>query len=292
MAQPRRPRPLLPAMCSSLFCFDEGSDEIEIKLGTLDGGPSEITHTPLRTLDDPARALAVAARHGRAARPRPADAIVRRQTARGLLSKSGPRLLDACDGGGLAMRAVLGEMMLCLISAKPRSIDIAQNGSTATLSGPIRDGDQFRLRDFWPRPRATVRMLRLTSPGGRIFPAREMARDIRNAGLVTGRRCVARFLQQRLHRAVRSRGPPALPERGLPGRRGGQDGPGLPRRQCPAAIRRAGLFRAGDRRHEQHLLRNGLPGAASLITKRRSPDVQDFRPDRAVAGIATSLSAR
>lgn len=32
-----------PHCGSSLFCFDEGSDEIEIKLGTLDGGPSEIT---------------------------------------------------------------------------------------------------------------------------------------------------------------------------------------------------------------------------------------------------------
>lgn len=31
-----------PQCGSSLFCFDEGSDEIEIKLGTLDGGPSMI----------------------------------------------------------------------------------------------------------------------------------------------------------------------------------------------------------------------------------------------------------
>lgn len=32
-----------PHCGSSLFCFDEGSDEIEIKLGTLDGGPSTLT---------------------------------------------------------------------------------------------------------------------------------------------------------------------------------------------------------------------------------------------------------
>ena len=32
-----------PQCGSSLFCFDEGSEEIEIKLGTLDGGPSAIT---------------------------------------------------------------------------------------------------------------------------------------------------------------------------------------------------------------------------------------------------------
>lgn len=32
-----------PICGSSLFCWDEGSDEIEIKLGTLDGGPSALT---------------------------------------------------------------------------------------------------------------------------------------------------------------------------------------------------------------------------------------------------------
>ena len=31
-----------PRCGSSLFCFDDNSDEIEIKLGTLDGGPSMI----------------------------------------------------------------------------------------------------------------------------------------------------------------------------------------------------------------------------------------------------------
>lgn len=31
-----------PHCGSSLFCWEEGSDEIEIKLGTLDGGPSSI----------------------------------------------------------------------------------------------------------------------------------------------------------------------------------------------------------------------------------------------------------
>lgn len=31
-----------PRCGSSLFCYDDNSDEIEIKLGTLDGGPSMI----------------------------------------------------------------------------------------------------------------------------------------------------------------------------------------------------------------------------------------------------------
>lgn len=63
-----------PHCGSSLFCFDEEAEEIEVKLGTLDGGPSEITpHYELWTIrrEHWLAPLATADQHERD-RPKPA----------------------------------------------------------------------------------------------------------------------------------------------------------------------------------------------------------------------------
>lgn len=81
----------------------------------------------------------------------------------------------------LAALAVIG-----LACAPANAMDIGQKGSAALLSGPIKDGDEFKLRDFLARPEAAaIRVIYLDSPGGRIYPAREMARQIREKGLAT-----------------------------------------------------------------------------------------------------------
>ncbi len=73
-----------------------------------------------------------------------------------------------------------------LMAGPAPAIEISQKGSVAAVSGPIRNGDEFILRDFLARPEARqIRVVSLNSPGGRILPAREMARMIRKAGLTT-----------------------------------------------------------------------------------------------------------
>jgi hypothetical protein len=75
---------------------------------------------------------------------------------------------------------------LSVVAHPAMAIQLSQSGNAATLSGPINDGDQFILRDFLARPEAAgLRAIYLHSPGGRVDPAREMARLIRAKGLAT-----------------------------------------------------------------------------------------------------------
>jgi hypothetical protein len=66
------------------------------------------------------------------------------------------------------------------------AIDLSQKGQSAFLSGPINDGDEFKLRDFLASEQGRqIKVIFLNSPGGRIIVTKEMARHIRNAGLTT-----------------------------------------------------------------------------------------------------------
>ncbi|MGL4729310.1 MAG: hypothetical protein ACRCWO_11195, partial [Bosea sp. (in: a-proteobacteria)] len=67
-----------------------------------------------------------------------------------------------------------------------QAIELSARGAVATLSGGIKDGDEFILRDFLASPAgASVRVIYLNSPGGRTNPAQIMAREIRAKRLVT-----------------------------------------------------------------------------------------------------------
>ena len=71
--------------------------------------------------------------------------------------------------------------LLCAPAAQ--AMDMSVRGSTAFLSGEIKPGDEFKLRALLRGNKISV--IELSSPGGFIDPAREMARDIRKAGLTT-----------------------------------------------------------------------------------------------------------
>lgn len=84
------------------------------------------------------------------------------------------------------MRAAVIAVLASVTLAPAHAIELSQKGNTALLSGTIKDGDQYLLRDFLARPEAAqIRQVQLNSAGGRTWPAREMARIIRNAGLAT-----------------------------------------------------------------------------------------------------------
>ena len=73
---------------------------------------------------------------------------------------------------------------LCLAGAAPtQAMDMSVRGSRAVLSGSIKPGDEFKLRSLLTANKITI--IELSSPGGFIDPAKEMARDIRKAGLTT-----------------------------------------------------------------------------------------------------------
>lgn len=193
------------------------------------------------------------------------------------------------------MRVVSGLMMLCLTSGQAaHAIEISHNGSTATLSGPIRDGDQFRLREFLATPEGRqVKMLRLTSPGGRVFPAREMARDIRSAGLVT----IVDASRDSCNSACT--GLFAAGVRRLYLNAGFEDGAavktGLGFHEGNAPQQSGGRGYSGPATADMNNIyyEMGVPGAASLITKATFNRMYKISGQTALSlGIATSLSAR
>jgi hypothetical protein len=63
------------------------------------------------------------------------------------------------------------------------AMQAARNGSTVTLTGRIRAGDQFRFREAVAG--GGVAIVDLNVPGGDIGAARDIARDIRAAGMTT-----------------------------------------------------------------------------------------------------------
>jgi hypothetical protein len=63
---------------------------------------------------------------------------------------------------------------------------LSENGATATLTGSIETGDDAIFRAFLDRPRAQpIRVIYLSSHGGKLTPAIEIARVIRKAGITT-----------------------------------------------------------------------------------------------------------
>jgi hypothetical protein len=84
------------------------------------------------------------------------------------------------------LAAVLGLSAFLSLYAPAWAIELSQSGNRAILRGPIVEGDHLKFKDFMARPEAKqITVLYLHSPGGRVLPAREIARDVRNAGLAT-----------------------------------------------------------------------------------------------------------
>jgi hypothetical protein len=85
------------------------------------------------------------------------------------------------------MRVMLLGLCAAMVFVAPVSaVELSQKGPAALISGAIKDGDHFKLREFLARPEAAqIRTFYLDSPGGRIDPAREMARQIREKGYTT-----------------------------------------------------------------------------------------------------------
>lgn len=66
------------------------------------------------------------------------------------------------------------------------AVEFLQKGIVLAIGGPIRNGDQHLLRDYLGRPEAgQIKVVYLSSVGGFIFPANEMARLIREKGYAT-----------------------------------------------------------------------------------------------------------
>ena len=70
-----------------------------------------------------------------------------------------------------------------LCGPQAQAMDMSVRGGVAFLSGEIKPGDEFKLRALLRDNKISV--IELSSPGGFIAPATEMARDIRKAGLTT-----------------------------------------------------------------------------------------------------------
>jgi hypothetical protein len=80
----------------------------------------------------------------------------------------------------------LSTVLFFSIHAPAQAIELSQRGAAIILQGKIKPGDEFILRGFLARTKpGQIKAVYLNSTGGFIFPAREMAREIRKAGLVT-----------------------------------------------------------------------------------------------------------
>jgi hypothetical protein len=79
-----------------------------------------------------------------------------------------------------------GKLALALsvfLSLGAQASEIRASGRTLTISGEIVPGDQFKFRDLLKEAGAAA--IRLNSPGGDIYTAGEIARQIRAAGSST-----------------------------------------------------------------------------------------------------------
>lgn len=82
--------------------------------------------------------------------------------------------------------SIAGPLCAIILSGAASAAEVTRRGATLYLSGAIRFGDEHKLEQALSvagLPKATT--LYLDSPGGFIRPTRDMAREIRRAGLVT-----------------------------------------------------------------------------------------------------------
>lgn len=78
---------------------------------------------------------------------------------------------------------LLGLLSVVIFTDAGRAVELRVSGNVLYLSGPIRDGDQFKFRDFIVDK--NIQFINLKSGGGRLIPAGEIGRQIRNKKIST-----------------------------------------------------------------------------------------------------------
>jgi hypothetical protein len=81
-------------------------------------------------------------------------------------------------------RKLIAATFALSIAAHAEACEMSVSGSMLTISGEIRQGDEFRFRDFL-KELGTVRVVSLNSGGGDIISAGEIGRQVRAAQLTT-----------------------------------------------------------------------------------------------------------
>ena len=72
------------------------------------------------------------------------------------------------------------------VSTPASAIWLSESGQTAWLTGSFENGDDAKFQAFLAQPRAQpIRVLYLSSHGGRITPAFAIGRMVRKAGITT-----------------------------------------------------------------------------------------------------------
>lgn len=193
------------------------------------------------------------------------------------------------------MRGLVATACAVMLLGMPaKAIELSQKGAAVLVSGPINDGDQYKLRDFLAQPEAAqIRTIYLDSPGGCIDPAREMARQIREKGYTTvvdagrGRcesACTGLFVAgtRRLYlnagAIVDTEG---KTKRGL----------GFHEGNAPQSSGGRGYSGGATSGMVNIYYEMGVPGAASLITKATFKSMYHISAQTALSlGIATGLS--
>jgi hypothetical protein len=174
------------------------------------------------------------------------------------------------------------------------AVELTQKGALLVISGDIRNGDEFALRDLLASPAGRqVRLVALHSPGGRVAAAHEMARSIRKAGLVTlvdGARavcssaCTALFAAG-VRRHYVNAGAIADGESKIPRGLGFHEGNSLQRSGSK------GYSGAGTAGMIAIYYEMGVSGAVGLVSKASYDRIYRVSGPTAMAlGIATSLS--
>jgi hypothetical protein len=179
--------------------------------------------------------------------------------------------------------------------AGAQAIELSARGSVLTLSGAIKDGDQYILRDFLASPAGTsVRVIYLNSPGWRTNSAQMMAREIRGKGLATvidasrhrcNSACTGLFaagVSRHYVNAGSIRDQEGGPDRGL----------GFHQGNSMQASGQRGFSGGATAQMINTYYEMGVPGAANLVNNSAFNKMFRVSAQTAVAnGIATSLSA-
>jgi hypothetical protein len=194
-----------------------------------------------------------------------------------------------------ALTWMAGAVVMLAAPVGAEAIELSARGAVATLSGGIKDGDEFVLRDFLASPAgAQVRVLYLNSPGGRTYAAQVMAREIRNRGLVT----VVDASRHRCNSACTGLFTAGVSRHyvnagGVRDQEGGPDrGIGFHQGNAMQSSGQRGFSGSATAQMINIYYEMGVPGAANLVNNSAFNKMFRVSAQTAISrGIATSLSA-
>ncbi len=173
------------------------------------------------------------------------------------------------------------------------AIEVAQRGSTIILQGKIDPGDEFIFKDFLAKTKpGQIKAVYLSGPGGFITAAREIAREIRKAGLTTvvdasRSRCysactglfVAGVRRHYVNTSAVSDG-------------GNKGGLGFHEGSAPSRTSTRDYSGAATAAMINMYYEMGVPGAATVVSRAANTSIYTVSGATALSlGIATSLAA-